>query len=203
LRAAEELERPVAEIRARPPAGAAMIPQNLESTGTTLDGLPIAVRPLRPQDEPVLQELFSHMSPEDRRLRFLAPMRALSPELAARLSQLDYGREMALVADGEGVTLGVARYSADRDRLSAEFAIAVRSDWHRRGIGRLLVARLIEAAQQFGIGELVGLVLRENRPMLELCRQLGFAIAREPTDATVLRVRKSLAPVPPSAGAPV
>jgi acetyltransferase len=183
--------------------GAPIVAQNLESTGTTLDGTPIAVRPLRPQDEPVLQDLFSHMSQEDRRLRFLAPMRALSQSLAARLSHLDYGREMALVAESEGVTLGVARYSTDRDRLSAEFAVAVRSDWHRRGIGRLLVARLIEAAELSGIGELTGLVLHENKRMLEMCRMLGFTIAQEPTDATLLRVRKSLAPVQPSTGAPV
>jgi acetyltransferase len=182
--------------------GAPMLARHLESTGTTLDGTPIAVRPLRPQDEPALQDLFSHMSREDRRLRFLAPMRELSQPLAARLSHLDYGREMALVAEGEGMTLGVARYSAARDRLSAEFAVAVRSDWHRRGIGRLLVARLIEAAQQCGIGELVGLVLHENKPMLDMCRNLNFTIAPEPTDATVLRVRKSLAPVQPSTGAP-
>jgi acetyltransferase len=172
-----------------------MLAQNVEGTGTTLDGTPIAVRPVRPQDAPALQDLFSHMSQEDRRLRFLVPMHELSHPLAARLSQLDYSREMALVAEGEGMTLGVARYSADQDRLSAEFAVAVRSDWHRRGIGYLLVTRLIEAAQRCGIGELVGLVLHENKPMLDMCRKFGFAIAPEPRDATLLRVRKSLAPV--------
>ena len=102
---------------------------------------------------------------------------------------------MALVAQHDGMTLGVPRYSADPDRRSAEFAVAVRSDWHRRGVGQLLMARLIEAAQQSGISELVGLVLRENKPMLNMCRKLGFSIAPEPNDAAVLRVRKSLASV--------
>ena len=97
--------------------------KNLESTGTTLDGTPIALRPIRQEDEPVLQDLLAHMSREDVRLRFLVPMRELSHALAARLSHLDYGREMALVAQHDGMTLGVARYSADRDRLSAEFAL--------------------------------------------------------------------------------
>ena len=93
------------------------------------------------------------------------------------------------------VTLGVARYSADLDRLSAEFAVAVRSDWHGRGVGYLLMRRLIEVARQSGIGELFGLMLHENRPMLDMCRELGFSFSSEPNDATVLRVRKSLAPV--------
>jgi acetyltransferase len=101
----------------------------------TLDGTPIALRPIRPEDEPVLQDLFAHMSQKDVRLRFFAPMHELSHAFAARLSHLDYGREMALVAQHDGMTLGVARYSADSDRLSAEFAVAVRSDWHGSGVG--------------------------------------------------------------------
>jgi acetyltransferase len=169
--------------------------KDLESTGTTLDGTPIALRPIRPGDEPLLQDLFAHMSRKDVRLRFFTPMRELSHALAAHLSHLDYGHEMALVAQHDGLTLGVARYSADPDRLSAEFAVAVRSDWHGRGVGHLLMTRLIEVAQQSGIGELVGLVLHENKSMLHICRELGFRISPEPNDAKVLRVRKSLAPV--------
>jgi acetyltransferase len=162
--------------------------ENLESTDMTLDGTPIALRPIRTGDEPVLQDLFAHMSREDVRLRFFAPMHELSHALAARLSHLDYDREIALVAQHDGMTLGVARYSADPDRLSAEFAVAVRSDWHGRGVGHLLMARLIEVAQQSGIAELFGLVLHENKPMLDMCRELGFSIAPQPNDATMLRV---------------
>jgi acetyltransferase len=169
--------------------------EDLESTGTTIDGTPIVLRPIRPEDEPLLQNLFAHMSREDVRLRFFAPLHELSRALLTRLSHLDYSREMALVAQHDGMTLGVARYSADPDRLRAEFAVAVRSDWHGRGVGYLMMARLIEVAQQSGIGELVGLVLHENQPMLAMCRKLGFSIAPVPNDATVLRVQKSLAPV--------
>src|SRR5580704_10622657 len=165
--------------------------KELKSTGITLDGTPIALRPLLPEDEPALQDLFAHMSREDVRLRFFTPMRELKHALAARLSHLDYSREMALVAQHDGMTLGIARYSADPDRRSAEVAVAVRSDWHGRGVGQLLMARLIEVAQQSGISELVGLVLHENKPMLKMCRKLGFSIAPEPNDATVLRVRRA------------
>jgi len=158
-----------------------MLDKKLESTGITLDGTPIALRLLRPEDEPALQDLFAHMSREDVRLRFFTPMRELKHALAARLSHLDYSREMALVAQHDGMTLGVARYSAAPDRRSAECAVAVRSDWHGRGVGQLLMARLIEAAQQAGISELVGLVLHENKPMLNMCRKLGFSIRRSRT----------------------
>jgi acetyltransferase len=155
--------------------------KNLESTGTTLDGRPIALRPIRPEDEPVLQDLFAHMSQEDVRLRFLVPMRELSHALAARLSHLDYGREMALVAQHDEMRLGVARYSADPDRPSAEFAVAVRSDWHGRGVGHLLMARLIEVAQESGIGELVGLVLQRTSRCWICAENLASALRRSRT----------------------
>ena len=85
------------------------------------------------------------------RLRFFAPDARVEP--SARSAPV-YDREMALAAQHDGMTLGVAPYSADPKRLSAEFAVAVRGDWHGRGVGHLLMARLIEVAQQFGIGEL-------------------------------------------------
>ena len=146
----------------RPPSGCA--------TGRSL-----RLRPLRPEDEPLLHDLAAHMSPEDLRLRFFTPVRGLTHAVAARLSQLDYDREMALLAEHDGMALGVAHFFADPDKLRAEYAIAVRSDWKGRGVGYLLMTRLIEIARQCGIGELVGEVLRENGPMLQMCRELGFA----------------------------
>jgi acetyltransferase len=134
------------------------------------------------------------MSAEDLRLRFFAPIRNLSHHLAARLTQIDYDREMALVALQDRTVLGVARYFADPDRLTAEYAVAVRSDWHGRGVGYLLMTRLIDVARQYGVGELFGEVLRENRPMLRMCRELGFATMPHPDDASLARVRKVLRP---------
>ena len=69
------------------------------------------------------------------------------------------------------MALGIAHFFADPDRQRAEYAIAVRSDWKGRGVGYLLMNRLIDIARQCGIGELVGEVLRENEPMLEMCRR--------------------------------
>jgi acetyltransferase len=179
--------------RAEPRDHEPMLSENLDGMATTRDGTSIALRSIRAEDEPVLQDLFAHLSPEDVRLRFFTPMRELSRSLADRLPNLDYLREMALVAHHDGAILGAASYFIEPDAKTAEFAVTVRSDWHGRGVGYLLLTRLMEVARHAGLDELSGLVLRENKPMLDMCRDLGFAIAQEPNDTTVLRVRKLLA----------
>jgi acetyltransferase len=168
-------------------------PQHLVTCAELRDGTAVVLRPLRPEDEPMLHDLAAHMNQEDLRLRFFTPLRGLTHAVAARLSQLDYDREMAMLAECQGMALGVAHFFADPDNRRAEYAIAVRSDWHGRGVGYLLMSRLIEIAAERGIGELVGEVLRENEPMLQMCRELGFTIATEPGDPTLLRVNKQLA----------
>jgi acetyltransferase len=147
---------------------------------------------VRPEDEPLLQDLAAHMTPEDLRMRFFAPLRGLTHTIAARLSQIDYDREMALIAEKDGTSLGIVRFFADPDRLRAEYAVTVRSDWKGRGLGYLLMTRLIAVAQQWRIGELFGEVLRENQPMLAMCRELGFTIVDDPSDASIMRVCKAL-----------
>jgi len=135
------------------------------------------------------------MNPDDLRLRFFSPMRALPHALAARLSQIDYDREMALVArtEPDGPALGVARFSSDPDRTSAEFAVALRSDWKGRGLGWLLMTRIIAIARQRGIGEMIGDVLHENQPMLRLAQSLGFRLSAHPGDPELVRGVKPLA----------
>ena len=168
-------------------------PQQLETIERLRDATVLRMRPLRPEDEPMLHDLAAHMSHEDLRLRFFTPVSGLTHAVAARLSQLDYDRELALLAELDGTALGVVHFFADPDKLRAEYAIAVRSDWKGRGLGYLLMNRLIEIARQRGIGELVGEVLHENEPMLRMCRELGFAIAPQPHDPAVMLVRKTLA----------
>jgi acetyltransferase len=188
-----------ARIRVAPaPSGVSRLaiapyPRELAGPARLRDGIEIDLRPIRPEDEALLHDLVAHMTQEDLRRRFLAPIRALSHQLAARMTQIDYDREMALVATHLGTVLGIARYFADPDRLQAEYAVAVRSDWKGRGIGYVLMRRLIEIARLYGIGELVGDVLRENEPMLAMCRVLGFEIDADPNDAALVRVRKNLA----------
>jgi acetyltransferase len=169
-------------------------PKELESEETLKDGARLLLRPVRPEDEPVLQDLASHMNPDDLRLRFFTPIKSLSHTLAARLSQIDYDREMALIARlaASGTALGVARFSADPNNQRCEFAVALRSDWKGRGLGFRLMTRLIAVAKARGIAEMVGDVLHENEPMLRLAKALGFTLARHREDPELVRVVKAL-----------
>jgi acetyltransferase len=157
------------------------------------DGVVLSVRSLVPDDASALVDLFDHLTPEDVRARFLVGLRALPPRLLERLSHPDRERELALAAfhpDLSGSLCGVARLAIDADdRNRAEFAVAVRSDWKRRGLGRALLEALIRGARARGIGELRGEILGENAPMIALARKLGFAIAADPRDATLVIAR--------------
>ena len=107
---------------------------------------------------------------------------------------MDFSRDMALAAatmlDGETL-LGVARYVRDRSGDAAEFAIVIADAWQGRGIGRRLLAKLIEAAGRRGVKRLYGDILATNRPMLELARKLGFELGRH-EDATITRALLNL-----------
>lgn len=142
-----------------------------------VDGIGIfQLRPVRPDDKLAFERFFARLSPEDIRHRFFSRLRTMPRALLARLTQIDYDREMALVLlDGEDV-IGVSRLAADPDNAKAEFAVLVRSDLKGRGLGRLLLQRLIEYARGRGISALTGEILEENASMLALCRTLGFDI---------------------------
>jgi acetyltransferase len=125
-------------------------PAWLETNERLRDGTEVHLRPLRAEDEPLLEDLAAHMTPADLRLRFFASMRGLSHALAWKLSHIDYDRAMALVALKDGAALGVARFHAEPDRSRAEYAIAVRSDWKGRGLGYLLMTRLHRGRTRMG-----------------------------------------------------
>jgi acetyltransferase len=171
----------------KPTVGA--YPAEWERIETLKDGTPFLLRPLVPADADELRRQVSRSDPEDMRLRFFSPIKQISDTLLERLIRLDYDRTMALVAIGKDAAgaeegWGVARLSADEERTEAEFAVAVFSDMKGRGLGRLLMARLIEYARARGFRRLYGDVLRENTPMLGLCQAIGFEIdggqVREP-----------------------
>jgi acetyltransferase len=169
-------------------------PKNFVSLATLRDGTCLRIRPVRPEDEPLLIGLTQRMSADDRRLRYFAPMKGISHSFAARLSQIDYDREMALIAEPEdgSAVLGEARYAADADNRRAEFAVAVCSEMKRRGLGQMLMVRLIEVARQRRIAVLVGDVLRGNEAMLGLAHTLGFKTDSHGEDVGSLRIALTL-----------
>jgi len=141
----------------------------------------ITLRPIRPEDEPAHRDFFHSLEAEDIRFRFFGVIREPQHSQLARFTQIDYEREMAFIAvDEEGRTLGVARIALDSLGQRAEFAVVVRSHIKGRGLGRILLSRLIRHCRETGVQEVVGQVLQHNTRMLNLARDLGFRV--EPAD---------------------
>lgn len=166
-------------------------PRELEECLTLPDGSLLTIRPVRPEDAPAFISGFDRLSPWEVRMRFMHARKALSPSEAARLTQIDYDRDMALVAlrqrpgqHAEGC--GVARLVRDADGERAEFAIILLHEATGMGLSSLLLRRLIHYARSQNLGELFGEILRENRPMLELCRAMGFQLRRCAEDSGVI-----------------
>ena len=170
-------------------------PSGWEETVTTR-GLTVLLRPIRPTDAELYPDFLARISPEDMRLRFLTPMRTISHELLVRLTQLDYDRDIAFVAleQPSGALAGIVRYSADPDRENAEYGILVRSDLKRHGLGQAMMQHLVDYARAEGIGHIEGIVLRENEPMLKLCKRLGFDFVEDPVEPMLLRAVLPVAP---------
>jgi len=166
-------------------------PKELEEEFVLPNGRTTMIRPIRPEDEPAHHEFLSCCSPDDLRLRFFHLIRRLPHAEMARLTQIDYDREMAFVAvapksDGTGwETLGVVRTFTDLHNDKAEYAILVRSDLKGQRLGRKLMEKIIQYTRSRGTKRVVGLVLADNRKMLDLVKRLGFAAHRVPDDDIV------------------
>jgi len=172
-------------------------PAHLVGAWQPATGPSVALRPIRPEDAEMEREFVRKLSPESRYFRFMDTLRELTPAMLVRFTQIDYDREMAFVAtlpaDGAEAEIGVARYVANPDGESCEFAIVIADDWHRKGLGRRLMSQLIDVARARGLRSMIGHVLAENRGMLQLCQSLGFAITDSIEGAMIKRATLQLA----------
>ncbi|MDB5761526.1 MAG: family N-acetyltransferase [Herminiimonas sp.] len=153
-------------------------------------GQPLLLRPIMPEDGAAHIAFFNALDPEDVRLRMFIRMRELQPAQLARLTQIDYDRDMAFIAtrrrtNGQSETLGVVRAMADPDNEKAEFAVIVRSDVKGHGLGSLLMTKLIEYCRSRGTLEIVREALPQNIGVLNLVRRFGFEIRPMPGDGVV------------------
>ena len=156
-------------------------PDQYETRMRTITGLDLFVRPIRPEDAPLLIELHKSLSPRSIYMRFFTPVKELPHSMLTRFTQIDYDREIALVAiagpDLKEKILGVARIiTVRRDPGKAEFAVVVGDPWQGKGIGAALLQRCLLIAGEHGIEEVFGSVLAENTQMLLLGRKLGFKV---------------------------
>lgn len=155
-------------------------PAALSDTVTLRDGRVVTIRPIRPEDEAAHYAFLARMTRQDIVYRFFHYIERMPRSEMARLTQIDYEREMAFIASwmsGDGVpeTLGAVRMVADPDRHAAEFSIIVRSDLKGLGLGSLLLRKLLDYARRLGVQRLAGDVMAENSAMLQLARRFGFS----------------------------
>ncbi|NFV79091.1 bifunctional acetate--CoA ligase family protein/GNAT family N-acetyltransferase [Magnetospirillum aberrantis] len=179
-------------------------PAELEEIFTMQDGSgrKTLLRPIRPEDEPNHHVLVSKMTPEDIRFRFFGLVHELPHSEMARLTQIDYDREMAFIAEythenGTKETLGVVRTVTDPDNEKAEFAVLVRSDLKGTGLGKRLLVKMIEYCHSRGTGVIVGQVLKDNTRMLKFVEHLGF-VQTKTIDGDIVEVEYDLSKPPPT-----
>ena len=143
------------------------------------DGTKVHVRPIAPEDEPLLHEAVAAMSERTVYFRFFSPIKRMSDAMAHRLAVVDYNDRFAIVATthrptGKERIVGVARYDRARGTEVAEVAVAVIDEFQRRGLGSLLLAELARVGREHGIRTFSLIVLPENREMLGLLRKMGW-----------------------------
>jgi acetyltransferase len=136
------------------------------------------LRPIRPEDAPLVLDLFAGLSPRTVRSKFLWPIKSLGRQFLVRLTQIDYDRDMAMVAiqnqNGIETMLGIARFICNPEGTKAEFSIVVRDDMQKKGIGRRLLHACLSAAADRNIECIWGMVSAHNTLMLNLGREIGF-----------------------------
>jgi acetyltransferase len=193
LRQFGEQKSPYAHMAVHP------YPADLVCAVTLPKGDLVTFRPIRPEDAEMEQDFVRALSDDSRYYRFMDALRELPRSLLVRFTQLDYQREMAIVAiktepDGQERQVGVARYIANPDAESCEFALAVADDWQGRGLGRTLMRYLMDIAAARGYCIMEGEVLSANGNMLGLMSSLGFEAHGAPDDPAVKNVTAVLLP---------
>ncbi|MHB8109016.1 MAG: bifunctional acetate--CoA ligase family protein/GNAT family N-acetyltransferase [Syntrophorhabdaceae bacterium] len=146
-------------------------------------GTVAVLRPIKPEDEPMEYEMLTTLSKESLRVRFFSIIKDISHEMLMRFCNIDYDREIAMVAEifePKRRIIGISRLIADPGRNAAEYAIVIHDDYHGKGLGYKLLDVLIGIAQDKGLDEIYGSVLSENDRMLSIAVKLGFKITREP-----------------------
>ncbi len=167
-------------------------PSEYEFYDQLKDGRKVLIRPIRPEDEDLHHELFKSLSRQTNYFRFFSYRRHLTHEQAARFTQIDYDREMAIIAlikdDGRERSIGVNRLTYQARSDQHEFAIVVADKFQGTGVGALLMKRLLEIARDRQIKQIIGIVLSENLKMIKFCQRFGFEVADQDGSSITFRL---------------
>jgi acetyltransferase len=192
------LVEPVGEMPAGRYLHMAICPYPSHLTEHWLDaqGRRFTIRAIRPEDAAMEQAFVRGLSAESRYFRFVNAIHELSDRMLVRFTQIDYDREMALVAvtgsDERQEQIAVARYAMNPDGTSCEFAIVIADAWQGQGLGTRLMTRLMDAARERGLPTMEGFVLATNHRMLRLMEKLGFEVRQADDDPTMKHVIRRL-----------
>ena len=182
-------------------------PAHMAGERALRDGRRCTIRPIRAEDGERLQRFVRGLSEESRYFRFISALTELTPRMLVRYTQIDYDRELALVAaigvdaadaddaddaDADETVIGVVRYLLNPDRETCEFAIAIADRFQGQGLGATLMRAIIAAARDKGLKRIEGFVLAINAPMIGLMRALDFRIETDPDDPALKRVWRPL-----------
>ena len=171
-------------------------PPEIFESWTLPDGSAATLRPIRASDMELEQAFVRNLSPQSKFKRFMSELRELSPEQLYRFTHPDHSREAAYVVIRSTVAgeeeIGVARFVADADGETCEFAVTVADAWQGKGVGGHLMRALLRDACARGLKRMEGYVLATNTRMLEFVRKLGFEIDLSVDDPGVRRVRRAL-----------
>ena len=180
--------RPYAHLAIRP------YPEELVEQTALVDGMPITLRPIKPEDEPLWHELLANSSRETLWARFQFAFKTDMHEAAIRFCFVDYDRELTVVAeanvDGARRLLGVARAVSDVDSGRAEFGVLVGDAWQGKGLGNLLTAYCLKNVDRTQIREVYAVTTRTNTRMLSVFRRFGFDIDAADDPALLLATKR-------------
>jgi acetyltransferase len=170
-------------------------PNQYENDWMLRDGTPVLLRPMKPEDEPLVSAFLNKCSSETIFFRYFRFIKQWTHEMLIRFTQNDYDREVGVMALGQPpgpeVMMGVSRLFMAADRSSAEFAVIVGDPWQGKGLGPKLVEQVIAIARDQGVKVLSGDVLTQNQPMLDLAKKVGFKIRRT-EDPQLCRIEMAL-----------
>jgi acetyltransferase len=198
------LEEIPAEKKAKPYSHLVIspYPEKYQKTVLLKSGQVALLRPIKPEDEPMEERMFDHVSQQSLYFRFFGYVPHVTHHFLSRFTHIDYDREMAIIAEveeaGKKKMAGVVRIIADAWRESAEYAILVADPWQGQGLGNKMTDFILEIARDMGLYKIYASVLAENRAMLAMFEKKGFTITQE--DFETFRAEIDLTPVETEAG---
>ena len=173
----------------------AMYPSDYVESVTLRDGTGVMIRPIRPDDAPRLQVTFTRLSSQTIYLRFFETFKQLSDKQAMYFANVDYHERMALVAEvmeaGEDSIIAVARYDmlSDSEPGAAESAIVVRDDYQNRGLGTIIMIRLLNYARDHGVASFLATIHMSNARIMNFVKRSGFPFERKMIEPGIMQVR--------------